>query len=107
MGPSDLFDIPPERSSGYTSIEEQRHSGGGADKLRINGKANGRAAVGVLPSLSRPLSGQCNHLADGCECFRENGFPHLSRKVGNKAPRILKTGLFVNILVMLLAVMGK
>jgi hypothetical protein len=93
FGPNDLFDVPlpmsGERSSGYTSLGHEDRlgsgGGGGGDKLRSNGKANGRAAVGILPALGRPLmsggGGQCNHLADGCECFRENGFPHLSRKV--------------------------
>ncbi len=80
-GGGDLFVPPPppplsvgERNgtSGYTSgLQDERRN----IEKRGAGKANGRAAGGRPPA-----GGQCNHLSDGCECFRD--FPQLPpRKV--------------------------
>ena len=81
-GPPVLFvPPPPSERSGYTTLAHDDRLGG--EKQRSGGKANGRAAA-VLPPPPNGRhvvgSGQCNHLSDGCECFRES-FPQLPRKV--------------------------
>jgi hypothetical protein len=99
MGPDNSYggqEMPPSAMAMSRATVSERHaplppledrittersvSGGGY--VSAGGKSNGRTPHHQAgPSLGRPLSGQCNHLSDGCECFRENFPLPLHRKV--------------------------